>query len=368
MYTIESLSKSNLTLALQLRDTIFQDLSKCEKETLEASLDINNKKYKNCLSQNQISYLEYFVMIETKTKQVIGLTGIYTEKNDNECWLGWFCIDENYRKNALGQKLLEFSINRAKELKKKILKLYTYNSEEYKPAMKLYEKNCFVETNREKQNIYYQLDLRQVITKYRYIKEEYIMKHPFEPQIIKNSKSMIIGTLPPDNIEFYYSNSSNTRMWDLLKSIQKNTKDVPRNSYKLPTEEKKEILAKLNLSMADIILEYERKQKSTNDSDIIPKKYNNIENIIKDTSIENLLFVYKSALQWFLHSLKHEQPIELKKLPKIKNEEYEIICNILLNEKTINCILLPNPLSRGKKGETLEFKKETYKKWITKQS
>lgn len=157
-------------------------------------------------------------------------------------------------------------------------------------------------------------------------------------------------------------------MWDLLKSIQENMEYVPKNSYKLPTNEKKEILAKLNLSMTDIILEYERKQISTDDSDIIPKKYNNIENIIKDTSIENLLFVYKSALQWFLHSFKQKQPIELKKLSKIKNKEYGIICSVLLNEKTINCILLPNPLSRGKKGETLEFKKEAYKIWITKQS
>ena len=159
MYIIESLSKSNLKSALRLRNTIFQDLSKCDKETLEASLDINNEKYKNCLSKNQISYLEYFVMLEPKTRQVIGLTGLYVENDNNECWLGWFCVDENYRNNGLGQKLLDFSISRAKELKKKILKLYTYNSEEYKSAIKLYETNYFVEIAREKKDIYYQLEL-----------------------------------------------------------------------------------------------------------------------------------------------------------------------------------------------------------------
>ena len=191
------------------------------------------------------------------------------------------------------------------------------------------------------------------------------MKHPFEPQIIKNSINIIIGTLPPDNIKFYYSNSSNTRMWDLLKSIQEDIDYIPKNSYILSTERKKEILTKLNLSMTDIILEYERKQNSTNDNDIIPIKYNNIETIIQDSSIKNLLFVYESALQWFLHSLKKEKPLELKKLPKVKNQKYGIVNSISLNGKTINCILLPNPLNRGKKGETLEFKKEIYKKWIT---
>jgi len=190
------------------------------------------------------------------------------------------------------------------------------------------------------------------------------MTHPFKPQIIKDSTSIIIGTLPPDNIEFYYSNSSNTRMWDLLKSIQENTQDIPKNSYQLPTEVKKNILMKLNLSMADIVFEYERKQDSTRDSDIVPIKYNDIETIIKNTSIKNLIFVYESALQWFLHSLKKENSIELKKLPKVQSKGYGIVNKISLNGKSINCILLPNPLSRGKKGETLKFKREIYKEWI----
>ncbi len=190
------------------------------------------------------------------------------------------------------------------------------------------------------------------------------MRHPFEPQITKDSTSIIIGTLPPENINFYYSNSANTRMWDLLKAIQEKTQGIPKNSYQLTTEEKKDILRKLNLSMADIILEYRRKQKSTKDSDIIPLKYNDIETIIKNSSIKNLIFVYESAFQWFLHSLKKEDPIELKKLPKVKNKKYGIVDEVLLNGKHMNCILLPNPLSRGKKGETLNFKRETYKQWI----
>lgn len=177
---------------------------------------------------------------------------------------------------------------------------------------------------------------------------------------------MIIGTLPPEGIDFYYSNSSNTRMWDLLKSIQEKTNPIPKGSYKLPSNKKKAILSKLNLSMADIIYEYERKKESTDDRDIIPNKYLDIKQLIKDTSITNLLFVYESAAKWFLHSLENNMPVELSKIKKyIDKNDDEVFCEFTLENRPINCVLLPNPLNRGKKGQTLKNKKETYKKWIT---
>ncbi len=188
------------------------------------------------------------------------------------------------------------------------------------------------------------------------------MKHPFEPFILKDSKNLIIGTLPPENISYYYSNSSNTRMWDILKSILDNTEEIPKNSYKeLSVEEKKDILKKLNLSMCDIIYEYDRKKESTKDNDIIPIKYLDINSLIEDTSIENLLFVYKSAAKWFLHSLENKKPI---KSPKPKINIHGEFYNYKLHNKIIKCILLPNPLNRGKKGETLPIKRDIYKKWI----
>jgi len=189
------------------------------------------------------------------------------------------------------------------------------------------------------------------------------MKHPFKPFILQNSKNMIIGTLPPDNIEYYYSNSANTRMWDLLKSI-KEERAIQQNSYLISKDDKQNLLTNLNLSMTDIILEYKREKDSTADKDIIPIKYNNIENIINNTSIKNLLFVYESALQWFLHSLNKKAPIKLSKLQPLKNKKYDVMHTTLLNQKSVNCILLPNPLNRGRKGENLEFKKEVYKKYI----
>lgn len=193
------------------------------------------------------------------------------------------------------------------------------------------------------------------------------MTHPFQPYIIEDSKSIIIGTLPPEGIDFYYSNSPNTRMWDLLKAIQERTDTLPKGSYKLPTSEKKEVLTNLNLSMADIIYEYERKkEKSTNDKDIIPLKYSNINELIKNTSIVNLLFVYKSAAKWFLHSLKESPPARLSAIKE--KIDKDVFYTYVLDDRSINCILLPAPLNRGTKGCTIEKKKEIYEKWISKQS
>ncbi len=175
---------------------------------------------------------------------------------------------------------------------------------------------------------------------------------------------MIIGTLPPEDTDFYYSNSPNTRMWDLLKSILEGAEYIPKNSYKLPVEDKKMILEKLKLSMADIISEYERKEQSTKDSDLVPIKYSNIGEYIEGTSIKNLIFVYESALKWFLHSLTKETPVELNKLKKIKNCKYGIVKYLFMNGRRVNCILLPSPLNRGKKGETIEYKRRVYKEWI----
>lgn len=190
------------------------------------------------------------------------------------------------------------------------------------------------------------------------------MTHPFEPYIIKNSKNMIIGTLPPEGIKFYYSNSPNTRMWDILRSVLEKTDTLPKNSYRLSTNEKKTILSNLNLSMADIIHKYERKADSTKDTDIIPLEYLDIKRVIKETSITNLLFVYKSSARWFLESLEGNEPARLSKITKKIDSNYDIFHTFMLDGREINCILLPSPLSRGTKGWTLKRKKDVYEKWL----
>lgn len=187
--------------------------------------------------------------------------------------------------------------------------------------------------------------------------------HPFPPQISKHTKKLLIGTLPPENVKFYFSNSHNTRLWDILKSIIENKEQISYGNNNLSNKEKIEILDSLNLGTTDIIYGYQRDViDSTKDKDINPKKYNNLLQLSFDNNISELLFVYQSAYKWFLHSLKNEAPVRLNKI------KYK--CDIGFQQeieykgKVIKCILLLPPLNRGKKNQTLEFKIQFYKKYI----
>ena len=69
--------------------------------------------------------------------------------------------------------------------------------------------------------------------------------------------------------------------------------------------------------------------------------------------------MYKSAARWFLSSLEDN----IIDKSTIENK-YGIFKSFELNNRLINCILLPNPLNRGTKGYTLAKKKEIYEQWV----
>ena len=179
--------------------------------------------------------------------------------------------------------------------------------------------------------------------------------HPFEPLIFKNTRKLLVGTLPPETASFYFSNSSNTRLWDILKSISLDDKSISQNSNNLSNQEKIKILKSLDIGIYDIIKDYDRNiLDSTKDKNIIPLKYNDIANLVTNSAVNELIFVYKNAAKWFLHSLTGEFP---KKVTKIKTElEYGKFHKLKIGDKEISCVLLPSPLNRGRKGETLDFK------------
>lgn len=187
--------------------------------------------------------------------------------------------------------------------------------------------------------------------------------HPFDPIFFENTRKLIVGTLPPETATWYFSNSDNTRLWDMLKSISHDDESISQDSNSLSELEKSEILKSLDLGIFDIIKNYDRtKENSTKDSDIIPKKYNDIANFIIDSKVNKLLFVYRNAAKWFLHSLTGEAPILVS---RVKTKlEYGEFHKFKVGNREISCVLLPSPLNRGKKGETLEYKLEIYRKEI----
>ena len=187
--------------------------------------------------------------------------------------------------------------------------------------------------------------------------------HPFKPQISKVTKKLLVGTLPPEEVEFYFSNSSNTRLWDILKAINNKAKVVGKGGNLLSGSEKIQILDDLQIGIGDIIYRYIRDEyHSTKDKHIEPIEYADLLQLAVDNGISDLLFVYQSALKWFNHSLEKGKPIRLQKLKTKYNIGFQK--EMSFQGKTIKCILLPSPLNRGKKGQTLDFKLELYCKYI----
>ncbi len=163
-FIIEPLSYKTLKEAENLRDSIFRDdLEDIERDLLLASL--NTTRYKKVCEENEVVSISYWVAKDIASKKVVGLTGVYTEADD-ECWLGWFCIDEYYRGKEFGKRLLEFSIDQAKKMEKKYLHVYTYQASRFERAINMYQKYRFeqykITDSKYKRNLYFKKSLEDV--------------------------------------------------------------------------------------------------------------------------------------------------------------------------------------------------------------
>ena len=143
---IKPLSSKTLKQASALTLKLFEPSPKDEDYPPRwFSASLNQRKHSKLFRKFQIAELKYYVAIDDKSKKVIGTTGFYTTKKDQEeaYWLGWWYVDERYRNKGSGTKLLEFIIKRAKKAKKKFLRTYTSTDPHEKEAQKLYEKHGF---------------------------------------------------------------------------------------------------------------------------------------------------------------------------------------------------------------------------------
>ena len=143
---IKPLSSKTLKQASALTLKLFEPSPKDEDYPPRwFSASIDPKKHSSLFKKFQITKLKYYVAIDKKNKNVIGTTGFYTSKQDqNEAyWLGWWCVDEKYRNKGVGTELLEFIISKAKKAKKKFLRTYTSTDPYEEEAQKLYEKHGF---------------------------------------------------------------------------------------------------------------------------------------------------------------------------------------------------------------------------------
>jgi RimJ/RimL family protein N-acetyltransferase len=115
-YTLCNVTSVNVKDTIELLSNIFnyneiippyRKLRELIEDELVNSLDNLTQKYKLC---------KYYVLKDNE--QIIGVTGLYREKEDNDdtIWIGWFGIRSSHRGKKLGEKLLTWTIDSAKQI------------------------------------------------------------------------------------------------------------------------------------------------------------------------------------------------------------------------------------------------------------
>lgn len=122
----EEISKDNIKVAAKLQYEIFPNSS---------AYSVYKSKITGERKDLYIGYIAYM------GDKPIGVTEIYEiPEYSDTVWLSWFGIKKEYRKLGYGKQILDYTIEMAKALNKKYLRLYTFeiwNSE----AQVFYERN-----------------------------------------------------------------------------------------------------------------------------------------------------------------------------------------------------------------------------------
>ena len=125
----QKISKNNLELACKIQNEIFPN-------------EDARENYNECI--NKAPYrkeLDYYIAYLDNNP--IWVTGIYSyHEYPDDAWLGWFGILNNYRGNWFGGKILDMTIELAKEKWYKNFRLYT--DEFATSAHKLYESRWLI--------------------------------------------------------------------------------------------------------------------------------------------------------------------------------------------------------------------------------
>lgn len=130
------------------------------------------------------------------------------------------------------------------------------------------------------------------------------VEHPLEPVYTKESKSLILGSMPSvksREIKKYYGHKTN-RFWMIMETL-----------YKEKIEDWKSFIMKHNLALWDVIESCEI--EASMDSSIKKVTVNDIPELLKETQIKNIFLLGKTAYDLYNRYLKDKTQIEGIYLP-----------------------------------------------------
>lgn len=140
---IERLSQEKLAATIRLTQNVFPYEANFPPENaLRISLQEENKGLSKELGTRK---LEYFLLLDDQKEDILGLIGQYEKQEDppDVVWIGWFCIDPAHQGKKLGEFLLKWNMQNAKEKGYTTMKLYTSEHPNERKAQRLYNKLGF---------------------------------------------------------------------------------------------------------------------------------------------------------------------------------------------------------------------------------
>ncbi|HIK00117.1 TPA: GNAT family N-acetyltransferase [archaeon] len=119
-FTLRRLGGSDLRVLEKIAFEIFYPSSLVAREVMQSYRLYFKKGHGNRKIEKSVDdwiSIEYYVLVEDKTKRIVGITGLYRINwgSPDSFWLGWFGVDKAFRGRGLGTELLAMTERIAKE-------------------------------------------------------------------------------------------------------------------------------------------------------------------------------------------------------------------------------------------------------------
>jgi GNAT superfamily N-acetyltransferase len=139
---IEHLEDARLGEARKLVWRVFPQQSIPERFSFWAIANHRSRLVRRLMAWHGVAeFLDLWGAFDRESGTLLGTTGLYvcTHDADEAVWLAWFCVAPEARRKGIGSRLLDFSIDQAKQTGRKYLRLYTSDSRNQAAAQVLYE-------------------------------------------------------------------------------------------------------------------------------------------------------------------------------------------------------------------------------------
>ena len=142
--TIDCLNRENLEQAIHLAEEVFPNDRYClESPGVEYRATLDPEPYLKELAALDIDFQQHWIV--QIDRRAVALTGLQHKISDGPqiIWLGWFCVSPSERRKQIGSGLLRWTIEIARTLGYREMRLWTTTISEESNAQVLYERFGF---------------------------------------------------------------------------------------------------------------------------------------------------------------------------------------------------------------------------------